>query len=223
MRQCRNNLLMRIFLFVTTVMTVTRVTLCSAGDANSAASQQLLQLCLSDQSDVIAVALIQELFIDETTKKTIDINVQDPVSGQTALMAAVLRGKPHTVELLLFQGADPSIPEKDGYLPAHGAAFQGRTDVMDVLHANGLSKQEFHTDGYLPYHRACWGRTDRHTAFISFLLKNGIVDDVDVPSKDGRTCRDMTYNPQTIKVLDFWADKKKASHDGMTQKASDEL
>ena len=80
-----------------------------------------------------------------------------------------------------------------------------RLDVMEILHVYELSKQEFHADGFLPYHRACWGRTDRHADFISYLLKEGIIEDVDVKSKDGKTCREMTHNPLTIEVLDIWA------------------
>lgn len=164
-------------------------------------SQKLLQACLGQVDDATTITLIRELLDNQNS---VDVNVRDPVSGQTALMASVLRGKAQTVQLLLERGADATIPEKDGYLPPHGAAFQGRTDVMEVLHKHGLSRQEFHGDGYLPYHRACWGRTDRHATFVSYLLKEGIVEEVDVLSKDGKTCREMTGNPQTIDVLDSW-------------------
>jgi hypothetical protein len=161
-------------------------------------SQQLLQTCMYDD-DKTATVVIQNLL----KNKDIDINARDPASGQTPLMAAVLRGKPLTVELLLDAGADPSLPEKDGYTPTHGAAFQGRTDVMMVLHKHGLSKQEYHDDGYLPFHRACWGNTDRHSAFVALLLKVGIIEDPEVLSlSDGKSCRQMTHNPLTIEMLD---------------------
>jgi ankyrin repeat protein len=183
----------------------------------SPASRKMLQLCLSEKSDVTTVAAIQELFNDEQVAKTIDINTQDAASGQTCVMASVLRGKSLTVELLLFQGADPSIPEKDGYTPPHGAAFQGRTEVMAVLHEYGLSNQDFHKDGYLPFHRACWGQTQRHAVFVNYLLKMGIVNDVNVPSQSGKTCRDMTRNRYTVEVLDRWeimANQKATSEGG---------
>ena len=41
--------------------------------------------------------------------------------GQAPLMNAVLMGKPKAVKYLLKKGADPSVPEKDGYTPMHGA------------------------------------------------------------------------------------------------------
>jgi len=36
-------------------------------------------------------------------------------------MHGVLQGKAIAVKYLLKRGADTSIPEKDGYTPAHGA------------------------------------------------------------------------------------------------------
>ena len=54
----------------------------------------------------------------------IDINVRGS-GGQTPLMYATLQGKAESVKCLLEHGADPTIPEKDGYPPMHGAGFQG--------------------------------------------------------------------------------------------------
>merc|ERR1712172_187791 len=70
------------------------------------------------------------------------INKQDPPSGQTPLMMAVLMGKEEVVKLLLKEpSVDASIPEKDGYTPFHGAGFQGssqhRQDVDQRLQRLG--------------------------------------------------------------------------------------
>jgi ankyrin repeat protein len=199
-----------------TIFLLLAATLCRHGvNANeredSPATRQLLHYCLSDRSDTVTAESIQEMFQDDDLARTIDINARDDASGQTCLMASVLRGKKLTVELLLFQGADPSVAEKDGYTPPHGAAFQGRTNVMAVLHEYGLSKQEYHADGYLPFHRACWGQTERHAVFVLYLLKQGIVTDIDIPSKDGKTCREMTRNPKTLKILDRYAKEAAAA------------
>jgi ankyrin repeat protein len=183
-------------LLATFVVFITVTFHCAQGyeREDSPATRKLLHYCLSDRSDTDTVESIQEMFQDDDVARTIDINARDDSSGQTCLMASVLRGKKLTVELLLFQGADPSVAEKDGYTPPHGAAFQGRTNVMTVLHEYGLSQQEYHADGYLPFHRACWGQTERHAVFVLYLLKQGIVTDINVPSKDGKTCREMTRN-----------------------------
>ena len=40
-------------------------------------------------------------------------------------MAAILSGQTKAVKVLLLElNADPTIPEKDGYTPPHGAGFQ---------------------------------------------------------------------------------------------------
>lgn len=172
------------------------------GDSSvSAASQRLLDACLSPNEDV---ATVRTLLTDES----VDINVKDPASGQTPLMASVLRGKAAFVEILLQHGADATIPEKDGYTPPHGAAFQGRTSVLEVLELFGVAQQEYHKDGYLPFHRACWGRTERHSEFVRYMLQSGLVTDVDIESKNGLTCREMTKNPGTVKVLNEFSSIK---------------
>jgi len=173
-------------------------------DGINAVSQQLLDACLQQGSDEDTAARVRELLTSTADKKAsgININVQDPASGQTPLMASVLRGKAATVEVLLQHGADASIAEKDGYLPPHGAAFQGRTAVLKVLELYGVAQQEFHEDGYLPFHRACWGRSKGHAEFVAYMLQSGLVENIDVKSTNGRTCREMTRNPQIIEVLD---------------------
>ena len=137
--------------------------------------------------------------------KGADINAKHEQSGQTALMAAVLRGKINIVSYLLKAGADPMIGENNGYHPPHGAAFQGRPDVMQTLIDYGLDVNSFHSDGFLPFHRVCWGREQRHADTLLVLLKHGI--DPEVKSKDGKTCREMTQNNFVLNVLNEWATK----------------
>ena len=62
-----------------------------------------------------------------------DVNLPEPGSGQTPLMAAVLSGATESVRVLLLElNADPTIPEKDGYTPPHGAGFQGRKCLYHI-------------------------------------------------------------------------------------------
>lgn len=132
-------------------------------------------------------------------------NVQDPSSGQTPLMGAVLRGHEQVVRLLLSEFGDvvdATIPEKDGYTPAHGAGFQGRAEIMKILVEYGIDvKENFHQDGYAPLHRACWGREQRHTDTVRVLGELGV--DLALPSKkDGvTTCAEMTRNPATLALI----------------------
>jgi ankyrin repeat protein len=190
---CLLSPLLALFLMYTAAVTI------AAADTDSstnAVSKQLLDACLGPTEDV---KLVQQILKDPA----VDINVRDESSGQTCLMASVLRGKADLVRLLLAAGADATVAERDGYTPAHGAAFQGRTAVMKVLLEFGVgTQQEPHGDGYLPWHRACWGRTERHAEFVEYMLSAGLADVHDKDATHGKTCRDMTSNPGILEVLD---------------------
>lgn len=119
-------------------------------------------------------------------------------------MGSVLRGNIEMVQYLLsLSSIDVNVPEKDGYTPAHGAGFQGRSEVMRLLWKAGINvHDDFHPgDGYAPLHRACWGQNNRHTETVRFLRDEVKVDISNLASKDGRTCQDMTRNQQTLALL----------------------
>ena len=75
------------------------------------------------------------------------MDYQHPRTGQTALMSASLGGKAKLVGLLIEHGADPLVPEMDGYTPVHGAGFQGRVAAMRALAKAGLDYENVHKDG----------------------------------------------------------------------------
>ena len=131
-----------------------------------------------------------------------NIDVQDEVNGQTPIMRATLHGWTSLVKFLLEKGADCTIGEKDGYTPAHGAGFQGRVNIMELLKDRGI---DIHSpapkDGFTPFHRACWGREQRHTDTIKFLLTEGEVDMNVKGGQDKRTCLQMTPNENTRALL----------------------
>lgn len=134
-----------------------------------------------------------------------DINIRDKASGQTPLMAAVLRGNTEIVALLLSKGADVEIGEKDGFTPAHGAGFQGRADIMRLLKEHGIDVVgDRHKDGYAPLHRACWGREQRHADTVEYLIAQAGAS-VNMASGNGRICAEMTRNPATLKLLEKYA------------------
>ncbi|GAX22732.1 hypothetical protein FisN_4Hh156 [Fistulifera solaris] len=172
-----------------------------------------LLFCFKQQS-ALSQSLEDKLFMSaiqndvESVAKYMDeganVNYQAPGSLQTPLMAAVLRGQKDVVEYLLSRKdvVDVSIPEKDGYTPAHGAAFQGRPEIMSLLIQAGINvKDDFHTDGYAPLHRACWGRERRHAETIRVLHDEAGID-LNMPSRtSGATCREMTSNQHTLDLL----------------------
>lgn len=139
--------------------------------------------------------------VKEALAEGANINVQDELNGQTPLMRATLHGWSHIVEYLLDKGADVNIGEKDGYTPAHGAGFQGRANIMAILKNHGVDI--FHAatkDNFTPFHRACWGREQRHTETIRYMLEQGVNVNI-VGGPESRTCFQMSPNPKTKAVL----------------------
>ena len=105
-----------------------------------------------------------------------ELDARESGSGQTPLMAASLAGQHLVVEALLALGADYSIPEKDGYTPPHGVAFQGRPEAASVLIQHDIRVDEAHQDGYTPLHRTVWGGKSNHIETAKILVQDGAVD-----------------------------------------------
>jgi ankyrin repeat protein len=136
----------------------------------------------------------------EALQQGADIDIVDTRSGQTPLMAAILRGKVRVVNYLLENGADVTVAEKDGFTPAHGAAHAGNIEIMRLLHDRGLDViSDEHIDGSLPLHHACRGRTPGHAQVVEYLLKVGV--DPDLEDSDGMRCIEITKNVRTKQVL----------------------
>ena len=93
--------------------------------------------------------------------------------GQSPLMNAVLMGKPKAVKYLLKKGADPSVPEKDGYTPMHGA---GEPLVPSPHHTTPHHTTPHHTTPHHHTFGACFtglGRLTPHHTFGACLTGHG--------------------------------------------------
>ena len=113
-------------------------------NAEDAATRQLIQAAAQGRMAEVIEALDAGARIDENRASFVDIGRQSP------LLTATLLGHHRIVRLLLERGADPMIPEKDGYTVWHAAAFQGRTEVLRVLH-------ELEVPGYgLKFYHIYW-------------------------------------------------------------------
>lgn len=60
-------------------------------------------------------------------------------SGRTCLHVAARSGHYEMVQVLIGQGADPAIEDKQGWLALHHAAYSGYLDVVQLLVDSGSS------------------------------------------------------------------------------------
>lgn len=121
------------------------------------------------------------------------LNLQHHETQQTCLMTACLLGKTKQIFTLLRLGADPTVPEKDGYTCWHGIAYQGRDKTAAKLlkfleqdrdltdHYPSFNPGRKHKDGFSPFQRTLW-RSDspRHLLTAKVLLDSGFVDEKEV-------------------------------------------
>ena len=158
---------------------------------------------------------------DAALKAGANINVLSPKGQQTPLMQSVLHGRTKMVKWCLENGADVTIPERDGYTPMHGAGFQGHAEIAALLFEHGVGLRDVHEDGYEPASessfccgwfyvkgiihsillpispvRSCWGPEARHSDAVAWFLDNGTPLDAiyDV-------CMQMSKNEGTRAML----------------------
>lgn len=65
------------------------------------------------------------------------VNITDPSYLNTPLHAAALRGDWDIAKVLLNNGADPTVENTDGYIPAELAASEGFADLAKYLNDAG--------------------------------------------------------------------------------------
>lgn len=166
-----------------------------------------LALCDADNANVIELNPLDVELMDAIRDENIEaasaalksggnINAISPKGGQTPLMQSVLHGRTKMVEWCLDNGADTTIPERQGYTPMHGAGFQGRADIAALLFKHGVGLRDVHEDGHEPAIRSCWGPEERHTETVAWFLDNGVPID-DIYDK----CLEMTKNSKTEAML----------------------
>jgi hypothetical protein len=116
-----------------------------------------------------------------------DVNIMGPlpdVGGDgTMLAAAVVGGRPKTVQALLERGADPNkkMPVYD-YTPLQWAAEIGHREIVQVLLTHGADPNPTHYLGSTPLHLAAAGG---HAQVVQLLLAHGAV--AGVANDDGAT------------------------------------
>ena len=116
-------------------------------------------------------------------------------------MHAILGGHLNAVKFLLEAGANVSIPEKNGYTLAHGAAFHGRYKIVPLLNRYGVELNTVHEDGFYPIHRACWGHEERYTRTVAAFINVGISPFIRAKTENAETPLMLAKSYHTQRLL----------------------
>ena len=97
--------------------------------------------------------------------------------GGTPLLAACSSSPVYVcvevVSLLLMAGANPTLPEENGFLPLHGVALKGHIDLVDMLYSRAPATLNHRTvKGNTPLFVAC---SEGHESVASKLLSLGAM------------------------------------------------
>jgi len=79
---------------------------------------------------------------------------------------------------------------------------------------------------YTPFHRACWGKNERHATLVAMMIDELNVDPsmpAHPPGSMSKTCRGMTTNKRTIKVLEDREALKKGAEPAKSGSSENEL
>ena len=149
--------------------------------------ETLLALIRDTHLDDVPVVFHSCLDVIPDSQKYEWLNAKDANTGQTAVMAASLKGRSEIVRVLC-EHVDLDVGEKFGYVPIDGAAFSGNANVLRVLMSESSCNRPFDpkrpnrwdvpspVDGYTPVWRAVWGSTPSHSEAVQVLLEMGKVD-----------------------------------------------
>lgn len=99
-----------------------------------------------------------------------------------ALHSAALMGHTEVVKVLLKEGADPNLPDKDQLYPLHLAAKEGHQAICTLLLKAGANKTQQTTSGAMAIHLAA---ASNFASLVVALVKNGC--DKDAKDADGNT------------------------------------
>jgi ankyrin repeat protein len=136
-------------------------------------------------------------------------------SGNPAVNWAARAGQGEIVALLLENGADLEMKDKDNKTPLLCAAWDGHMPVMKLLQAKGADIHARDNQGWTPLMRAAWkGRAD----IVKFLWESGAS--IDATSNTGLTplmlAANMGRTNTVIFLLEKGADAEAADSAGKT-------
>ena len=141
--------------------------------------------------------------------------VGEDIAVNTPLQNATNDGNINAMRLHLDKGADPDIPNKDGWTPLLSATSNGNIDAMHLLLNKGANPDIPNKDGWTPLNSSA---RNGHTDAIRLLLDKGA--DPDIPNKDGNVPLKSAVNNGNIDairlLLNKGADPDIPNNDGWT-------
>jgi len=131
-----------------------------------------------------------------------DPNVLADRQASVLITALVHRAPLEALELLVSHGANPSVPNIDGFGALHAVAEVDSPDPVPWLVSKGLDLEQQTHRGHTPLHVAA---ALGHVSTLKALLAAGA--DPSARSRDGTTARDIALaegKPESVKALEEW-------------------
>lgn len=98
--------------------------------------------------------------------RSIDVDITD-YQGNSALLYVSSSGQQSMAELFLDQGANPSKPGANGFVPLHFAVFQGYIGIVRLLLEHRAEVDPHNPNGYTPLYDAA---AEGHIEIVRLLL-----------------------------------------------------
>ena len=135
----------------------------------------------------------EELVLKLLSDDGVDVN--ERVSGWTAVLAATAQGNSKIMRHLLDRGADPDIGNLLGITPLHYGAHYGQTSICRLLIKNGASTNQQDVDGLTPMMVSAQGG---RLEIVRLLLDAGA--DIDLRDRNKKTALDLAQAQKQYRV-----------------------
>ncbi|WP_410542965.1 FxSxx-COOH system tetratricopeptide repeat protein [Wolbachia endosymbiont of Tetranychus urticae] len=133
------------------------------------------------------------------------VNARDNDGGGTPLYWAVHNGHMNTAQLLLENGADPTLVTNKGNTPLHIASNKGNTKAVKILLAHVKNKYSDKLGQFINTQTTAGETSALHIAsnieVTRSLLQYGAV--YNIKNKEGKTPLDLAKNDDIRKLLSF--------------------
>jgi uncharacterized protein len=125
--------------------------------------------------------------------------------GRTLLMIAIINKRDHLIDLLLKNGADANIQDRNGFSALHFTAQNFRIEAAEILLKGGAKVNPTDNFGATPLGRATSGSAGRGE-LIKLFLKYGA--DPSIKNKSGISAIDIANTTANFDLKQFFKECK---------------